>query len=177
METRPGNGHEIRDHEHTDIPVRTIGKYMLGLAISGVVIVIVLGFMWNWFAHAIPEEARVPAWQGPRELPPSPRLQLAPRIDPPAKYICPSIELSMRCCAQGCQHGNGPPQKLAPKKISQFRRDQNHDVRAKLRCHCSVVFAFSGNSPNLQRCATPTSQRPRAAEFEYSDPVEYKVRG
>ena len=34
METRPGNGHEIRDHEHTDIPVRTIGKYMLGLAIQ-----------------------------------------------------------------------------------------------------------------------------------------------
>ena len=81
METRPGNGHEIRDHEHTDIPVRTIGKYMLGLAISGVVIVIVLGFMWNWFAHAIPEEARVPAWQGPRELPPSPRLQLAPSVE------------------------------------------------------------------------------------------------
>jgi hypothetical protein len=81
METRSGNGHEIHDHEHTDIPVRTIGKYMLGLAISGVIIVIVLGFMWNWFAHAIPEEARVPAWQGPRELPPTPRLQLAPSVD------------------------------------------------------------------------------------------------
>jgi hypothetical protein len=81
METRPDNGHEIHDHEHTDIPVRTIGKYMLGLAISGVVIVIVLGFMWSWFARAIPEEARVPAWQGPRELPPAPRLQLAPSVD------------------------------------------------------------------------------------------------
>jgi hypothetical protein len=81
METQPGNGHEIRDHEHSDIPVRTIGKYMLGLVISGVVVVIVLGFMWNWFARAIPEEARVPAWQGPRELPPVPRLQLAPSLD------------------------------------------------------------------------------------------------
>ena len=81
MEVPPTNGHEIHDHEHTDIPVRTIGKYMLGLAISGVVIVVVLGFMWNWFARAIPEEARVPAWQGPRELPPTPRLQLAPSVD------------------------------------------------------------------------------------------------
>jgi hypothetical protein len=81
MEHRPSNGHEVHDHEHTDIPVKTIGKYMLALAISGVVIVLVLGALWRLFTHAIPEEARVPAWQGPRELPPTPRLQLAPSLD------------------------------------------------------------------------------------------------
>lgn len=81
MEHLPSNGHEIHDHEHTDIPVRTIGKYMLGLAISGVVVVFVIGFLWNVFGRAIPEEARVPAWQGPRELPPTPRLQIAPSVD------------------------------------------------------------------------------------------------
>jgi hypothetical protein len=81
MEHRPSNGHEVHDHEHTDIPVKTIGKYMLALAISGVVIVLVLGALWRLFTHAIPEEARVPAWQGPRELPPTPRLQIAPSLD------------------------------------------------------------------------------------------------
>jgi hypothetical protein len=81
MEHRPTNGHNIHDHEHTDIPVRMIGKYMIGLAVSGVVIVIVLGALWNLFGRAIPEEARVPAWQGPRELPPTPRLQIAPSVD------------------------------------------------------------------------------------------------
>jgi hypothetical protein len=81
MEHRPSNAHEVHDHEHTDIPVKTIGKYMLALAISGVVIVLVLGALWRLFTHAIPEEARVPAWQGPRELPPTPRLQIAPSLD------------------------------------------------------------------------------------------------
>jgi hypothetical protein len=81
MGNEPAIDHEVHDHEHTDIPVRTIGKYMLGLAISGVIIVLVLGGLWNLFRHSIPEEARVPAWQGPRELPPTPRLQIAPSAD------------------------------------------------------------------------------------------------
>jgi hypothetical protein len=81
MENDPLLDQEIHEHEHTDIPVRTIGKYMLGMAIAGVVIVLVLGGLWNLFRHAIPEEARVPAWQGPRELPPAPRLQIRPSAD------------------------------------------------------------------------------------------------
>ncbi len=81
MEHRQTDNHEIPDHEHTDIPVRTIGKYMMGLALSGVVIVLVLGALWKLFQETIPEEARVPAWSGPRELPPTPRLQIAPAED------------------------------------------------------------------------------------------------
>lgn len=81
MEHRPSNEHAVHDHEHSDIPVRTIGKYMVGFAIGGVIIVLVLGGLWNWFGRAIPDEARVPAWQGPRELPPAPRLQIAPSAD------------------------------------------------------------------------------------------------
>ena len=80
MQHRP-NSHDVHDHEHTDIPVRTIGKYLLWLAIGGVIVVLALGALWNLFRRAIPEEARVPAWQGPRELPPSPRLQIAPSAD------------------------------------------------------------------------------------------------
>jgi hypothetical protein len=81
MEHRITNGPDIHDHEHTDIPVRTIGRYLLWLAISGVVIVIVLGGLWEWFGRSIPEEARRPAWDGPRELPPGPRLQTNPTSD------------------------------------------------------------------------------------------------
>jgi hypothetical protein len=81
MEHRPSTDDTVHDHEHTDIPVRTIGKYMVGFVIAGIVIVLVLGGLWNWFGRTIPEEARVPAWQGPRELPPTPRLQIAPRAD------------------------------------------------------------------------------------------------
>ncbi len=81
MDHRPTGDHEIHEHEHTDIPVRTIGKYMVGLLLGGVIIVIVLGGLWRLFTHAIPEEARVPAWEGPRELPPTPRLQIEPSAD------------------------------------------------------------------------------------------------
>jgi hypothetical protein len=81
MEYPPSNEHEIHDHEHTDIPVRTIGKYMVGFAAAGVVTALLLAGVWNWFGHTIPEEERVPAWQGPRELPPAPRLQIAPTAD------------------------------------------------------------------------------------------------
>jgi hypothetical protein len=81
MDNRPAINEEVHEHEHTDIPVRTIGKYLLGMVIAGVIVVLVLAGLWNLFRHSIPEEARVPAWQGPRELPPSPRLQIAPTAD------------------------------------------------------------------------------------------------
>jgi hypothetical protein len=54
---------------------------MLGLCVSGVIIVLVLGGLWSLFERTIPEDARVPAWAGPRELPPTPRLQIAPTAD------------------------------------------------------------------------------------------------
>jgi hypothetical protein len=54
---------------------------MVGFVMGGIVIVLVLGGLWNWFGRTIPEEARVPAWQGPRELPPGPRLQITPSAD------------------------------------------------------------------------------------------------
>jgi hypothetical protein len=81
MEVRPSNNQDVHDHEHTDIPVRTIGKFMLAMCVSGVIIVLVLGGLWNLFQRTIPEEARVPAWAGPRELPPAPRLQIMPSAD------------------------------------------------------------------------------------------------
>ena len=81
MDIRPPDRQDVHDHEHSDIPVRTIGKFMLWMVVSGVIIVLVLGALWNLFERAIPEEARVSAWGGPRELPPTPRLQIAPRMD------------------------------------------------------------------------------------------------
>ena len=78
MEVRPSNNPNVHDHEHSDIPVRTIGKFMLIMCVSGVLIVVVLGVMWRLFERTIPEDARAPAWSGPRELPPAPRLQIAP---------------------------------------------------------------------------------------------------
>jgi hypothetical protein len=81
MVVRPSGNNDLHDHEHTDIPVKTIGKFMLAMGISGVLIVLVLGGLWNLFQRAIPEEARVPSWAGPRELPPAPRLQIAPTAD------------------------------------------------------------------------------------------------
>jgi hypothetical protein len=81
MEHHSSNERAVHDHEHSDIPVRMIGKYMLGLVLGGVIMVLILGGLWKWFGSAIPEEARVPAWRGPRELPPAPRLQIAPSED------------------------------------------------------------------------------------------------
>jgi hypothetical protein len=81
MDNHRAMNEEVHEHEHTDIPVRTIGKYLLGMVIGGIIVVLVLGGLWDLFRHSIPEEARVPAWQGPRELPPTPRLQIAPTAD------------------------------------------------------------------------------------------------
>ena len=67
-------------HEHSDIPVRTIAKFLAGLVVAGVVVVFVLAGLWRYFETSTNRDA-VAAWSGPRELPPQPRLQVAPRFD------------------------------------------------------------------------------------------------
>jgi hypothetical protein len=70
----------MQEHEHRDIPVKVIGKYMAVLLIMGVLIVLVVGVMWRYFGANQPEAALSPFY-GPRELPPTPRLQIEPRND------------------------------------------------------------------------------------------------
>jgi hypothetical protein len=76
----PSNTVHEHDHERTDVPVRTIGKFLLGLTIGGIVVVLILAALWRLFAAMQPEPT-VTAWRGPREFPPGPRLQTAPVLD------------------------------------------------------------------------------------------------
>ena len=74
------NAHADHEHEHTDVPVRTIGKFLVGLLVGGLLVVVVLGGLWRMF-KAMEGEPTVSAFAGPRELPPQPRLQTAPVLD------------------------------------------------------------------------------------------------
>jgi hypothetical protein len=56
-------------------------KFMIILAVSGLVIHLVLSGMWSFFHRTVaPPNAQSP-FAGPRQLPPQPRLQVTPRAD------------------------------------------------------------------------------------------------
>jgi hypothetical protein len=75
------NGHPSRDHEHSDVRIGGVVKFLMILIVSGVLIQFLLSGMWKWFGHSVaPTEPQSP-FAGPRELPPQPRLQVHPRDD------------------------------------------------------------------------------------------------
>jgi hypothetical protein len=80
MET-PHNGHPRRDHEHSDVRIGGVVKFLLILIASGVVIQFVLVGMWRFFGQTVGPADAQSAFGGPRELPPQPRLQVHPRAD------------------------------------------------------------------------------------------------
>jgi hypothetical protein len=79
LQTPPGSG-----YEHTDASVWIIGKFLLWLVVSAVIIHFGLALLFNLFAEQRVErdQPRYPlaATEGPR-VPPEPRLQRFPRED------------------------------------------------------------------------------------------------
>ncbi|MBI1898554.1 MAG: hypothetical protein HYS04_18780 [Acidobacteria bacterium] len=75
------NGHPHHDHERTDVPVRLLGKFLLGMGITGVLIVVGLGLFWRYLGSRLAPHPAGTTFAGARELPPGPRLQVAPRLD------------------------------------------------------------------------------------------------
>jgi hypothetical protein len=73
--------HPVHKHEHSDVHVRAIVWFLVGLAVIGVVIHFSLLALTWWFGKVvIPPDAQS-AFSGPRHIPPQPRLQVAPRAD------------------------------------------------------------------------------------------------
>ena len=68
-----------RKHERSDVSVRMLVWFLAGLIVAAVVIHVGLALLWRYFAASEPPS--VSRWIGPRNLPPSPRLQVAPEID------------------------------------------------------------------------------------------------
>lgn len=75
------NGQHRRDHEHSDIKIGGVVKFLAILILSGIVIQFVLSGLWRWFGSAVGPRDAQSAFSGPRELPPQPRLQVHPRAD------------------------------------------------------------------------------------------------
>ncbi len=76
----PGGGPSRGGYEKRDLSVQVIGTSLLGLALS---VVIVLLLMWWVFEYLAARQARMDVPPSPlapaRQLPPEPRLQVAPR--------------------------------------------------------------------------------------------------
>jgi hypothetical protein len=88
METNPLSEQAIRDarkegYEHRDTDVRTLAKFGLWLAV--ILVVIFLGMMGMFSYYAKSQQLGPPASpfdvENARVLPPSPRLQVAPRAE------------------------------------------------------------------------------------------------
>lgn len=75
-----GNKSTNNTHERSDVSIRLLAWFLVGLAVSAVIIHITLAFLWRYFERADPTPS-VSRWVGPRLLPPSPRLQTAPEVD------------------------------------------------------------------------------------------------
>jgi hypothetical protein len=70
------------EHEHSDVPVRPILYFAVGLAVSGVVIHLLMAWLFDKFAErARRADAPLSPLAELRQPPPEPRLQLAPSID------------------------------------------------------------------------------------------------
>ncbi|MBA3242054.1 MAG: hypothetical protein H0T60_12575 [Acidobacteria bacterium] len=68
-------------HEHTDVPVSPVLKFVAGLVVFGIVTMIAMYLMFLFFQRREQAAERRPsplARQGEERLPPEPRLQLAP---------------------------------------------------------------------------------------------------
>jgi hypothetical protein len=73
--------HPVHRHEHSDVSVRMIVWFLLGLAGMGLMIHFALAGLTWWFGEVvIPPDAHS-AFSEPRHIPPQPRLQVAPRAD------------------------------------------------------------------------------------------------
>lgn len=70
----------MQEHEHRDIPVKLIGQFLLAFIIGCLLSVAAVGILWRYFGSQQSEAVESP-WSGPREFPPGPRLQVAPRHD------------------------------------------------------------------------------------------------
>jgi len=68
-------------HEHSDVSVRGIVWSLIILAACGIVLHFTMQGLWWLFGETVAPKDPVSAWSGPRELPPSPRLQVTPRAD------------------------------------------------------------------------------------------------
>jgi hypothetical protein len=68
-------------HEHSDVSVRGIVWSLIILAGCGIVLHFTMQGLWWLFGETVAPKDPVSAWSGPRELPPSPRLQITPRAD------------------------------------------------------------------------------------------------
>lgn len=73
----------LHTHEKSDAPVRTIVVSLIGLAIGGFVVYLVVAGMWHYFTakEEHPTATPYPYGRVPRELPPNPRLQVTPYLD------------------------------------------------------------------------------------------------
>jgi hypothetical protein len=81
MEDQAREIHPVHKHEHSDVHVRAIVWFLLGLAVIGFVIHFSLIGLTSWFGRSvIPPDAQS-AFSEPRQIPPQPRLQVAPRAD------------------------------------------------------------------------------------------------
>lgn len=75
-------GHPAVMNEKSDINVRAVGKFLFGLLIAGFIIWGTLAVFWRVLAGGLSEsDTRTAEFARPRELPPSPRLQVTADID------------------------------------------------------------------------------------------------
>lgn len=73
--------HSHHEHEHSDVSVRGIVKFLIILAVSGLLIHFGLSGMWWYFNRTVAPPDAISPFAGPRQLPPQPRLQVTPRAD------------------------------------------------------------------------------------------------
>jgi hypothetical protein len=68
-------------HEESDVSVRGIVWSLVILSACGIVLHFTMTGLWWFFGQTMAPKDAVSPWAGPRELPPSPRLQVAPVAD------------------------------------------------------------------------------------------------
>jgi hypothetical protein len=82
MENTPAS-HEspVHAHEATDLSIRAIIWFAVGLVLAGIVVHFALGGFWSLLLYTREPAARLSPFAAPRQLPPTPRLQISPPAD------------------------------------------------------------------------------------------------
>ncbi|HYZ86338.1 MAG TPA: hypothetical protein VE621_18135 [Bryobacteraceae bacterium] len=75
-----GNSTPEHVHEHSDVSVKLLRRFVIGTAVCVGILLLILGFYWRYLV-AHDTEPSISLWTGPRTLPSGPLLQPAPEED------------------------------------------------------------------------------------------------
>jgi hypothetical protein len=71
----------VHAHESSDLSIRAIIWFAVGLIVAGVVVHFTLGGLWSVLLERREPAARLSPYASPKQLPPAPRLQTNPPAD------------------------------------------------------------------------------------------------